>query len=121
MPDQPLPARSGGGGTRRTRGARGVSQRAAASRIALLLGLALAAGCSFAPQYTRPAAFMGWSVPDILLSGNHGEVDRWRRRQAILRTARRRPDLLVQASLTPEERRWLEEEAAGTTTNEENG
>ena len=51
------------------------------------------------PQYTRPAEFRGWQVPDILLSGNHGEIARWRRRQRILRTAKRRPDLLEKATL----------------------
>lgn len=61
------------------------------------------------PQYTRPADFRGWRVPDILLSGHHEEVRRWRRRQSLLRTAQRRPDLLQRASLTDEERRWLEE------------
>ena len=59
------------------------------------------------PQYTRPADFRGWSAPDILRSGNHAEVDRWRRRQRILRTSRRRPDLLAAANLTKEERAWL--------------
>ena len=57
------------------------------------------------PQYTRPAEFRGWKVPDILLSGNHGEIARWRRRQRILRTARRRPDLLDKACLNDEEQR----------------
>jgi tRNA (guanine37-N1)-methyltransferase len=57
------------------------------------------------PQYTRPADFRGWRVPDILLSGNHGEIARWRRRQRIVRTARRRPDLIEKACLTDEERR----------------
>ncbi|MBI5285959.1 MAG: tRNA (guanosine(37)-N1)-methyltransferase TrmD [Chloroflexi bacterium] len=62
------------------------------------------------PQYTRPAVFRGMPVPDILLSGHHAEIAKWRRRQSILRTARRRPDLLAKANLTPEERRWLEEQ-----------
>jgi tRNA (guanine37-N1)-methyltransferase len=62
------------------------------------------------PQYTRPAEYRGWRVPDILLSGHHEEIRRWRRRQSLLRTARRRPDLLRQARLTEDERRWLEEE-----------
>ncbi len=53
------------------------------------------------PQYTRPAEFRGWQVPDILLSGNHGEIAKWRRQQRILRTARRRPDLLQQALREP--------------------
>ena len=46
------------------------------------------------PQYTRPAEFRGWRVPDILLSGNHAEIARWRRRQALEWTRQRRPDLL---------------------------
>lgn len=46
------------------------------------------------PQYTRPAEFRGWKVPDILVSGHHGEVERWRRQQARERTQHRRPDLL---------------------------
>jgi len=59
------------------------------------------------PQYTRPADFRGLTVPDVLLSGNHREIARWRRRESLLRTLRRRPDLLAQADLTEEERRWL--------------
>jgi tRNA (guanine37-N1)-methyltransferase len=46
------------------------------------------------PQYTRPADFRGWKVPEVLLSGDHGKVDEWRRTQRIDRTRRRRPDLL---------------------------
>lgn len=64
------------------------------------------------PQYTRPADFCGWRVPDMLLSGHHAEIARWRRRQSLLRTARRRPDLLARARLAVEERRWLEEHPA---------
>jgi len=52
------------------------------------------------PHYTRPPEFRGWKVPDVLLSGNHKEISDWRRRQSILRTARRRPDLLGKAELT---------------------
>jgi len=66
------------------------------------------------PQYTRPADFRGWQVPDTLLSGHHGEVARWRRRQAILRTALRRPDLLARAELTPAERDWLAQTLAAS-------
>ncbi len=47
-----------------------------------------------APQYTRPAEFRGWKIPDILLSGNHAEIARWRKEQALKRTKRNRPDLL---------------------------
>ena len=61
------------------------------------------------PQYTRPADFRGWRVPDILLSGNHGAIAQWRRRQRLLRTARRRPDLLVTACLSEDERRLAED------------
>lgn len=56
------------------------------------------------PQYTRPASFEGMDVPDVLLSGDHARIARWRREQAVLRTARRRPDLLEKAELTPAER-----------------
>ncbi|MDF1535164.1 MAG: tRNA (guanosine(37)-N1)-methyltransferase TrmD [bacterium] len=60
------------------------------------------------PQYTRPAEFMGSKVPEILLSGDHGKVDRWRREQSLLRTLERRPDLLETAELTEEDRKFLE-------------
>ena len=59
------------------------------------------------PQYTRPAEFRGMSVPEVLLSGNHGEIACWRRQQGLLRTGRRRPDLLARAELTEEEKQWL--------------
>ncbi len=61
------------------------------------------------PHYTRPAEFRGWRVPEILISGHHGEVAGWRRRAALLKTLRRRPDLLEKAGLTDQERRWLAE------------
>jgi len=47
-----------------------------------------------APQYTRPAEFRGWKVPEVLLSGNHAEIARWRQEQAVKRTRQNRPDLL---------------------------
>jgi len=56
------------------------------------------------PQYTRPAVYREWSVPDVLLSGNHAQVAKWRREQAILRTLKRRPELLDKANLCLEER-----------------
>jgi tRNA (guanine37-N1)-methyltransferase len=59
------------------------------------------------PQYTRPADFRGMGVPEVLLSGNHGEIARWRRQQSLLRTAQRRPDLLAGAELSEEEKQWL--------------
>jgi tRNA (guanine37-N1)-methyltransferase len=59
------------------------------------------------PQYTRPAEFRGWRVPEVLLSGHHAEIARWRREQGVLRTARRRPDLLARAPLSDKERRMV--------------
>ncbi|HEX7364428.1 MAG TPA: tRNA (guanosine(37)-N1)-methyltransferase TrmD [Dehalococcoidia bacterium] len=61
------------------------------------------------PQYTRPEMFRGWAVPSILLSGDHGEVARWRRRQSLLRTSKRRPDLIEKAVLSKEDRKLLSE------------
>ena len=52
------------------------------------------------PQYTRPPVFRGWPVPDILLSGNHAQIARWRRKEAIRRTRERRPDLFTQLDLS---------------------
>jgi tRNA (guanine37-N1)-methyltransferase len=60
------------------------------------------------PQYTRPGEYRGLRVPDALLSGHHAEIERWRRERSIERTARRRPDMLRDADLTSEERRFLE-------------
>jgi tRNA (guanine37-N1)-methyltransferase len=62
------------------------------------------------PQYTRPPVYRDWEVPLILLSGNHGEVDKWRRRQRLLRTRDLRPDLLEGVEMTAAERRWLDEQ-----------
>ena len=61
------------------------------------------------PQYTRPAEFRGWTVPDVLLSGDHQAVARWRRRQSLQRTLQRRPDLLEKADLSQEDREFLRE------------
>lgn len=61
------------------------------------------------PQYTRPAEFKGARVPDILLSGNHQAIARWRRREQLRRTLERRPELLDTAPLTEEDRLFLEE------------
>jgi tRNA (guanine37-N1)-methyltransferase len=72
------------------------------------------------PQYTRPPDFRGIGVPDILLSGNHGAVARWRRQQRIIRTARRRPDLIESARISEEERRLaLETRDAAVPPNED--
>jgi tRNA (guanine37-N1)-methyltransferase len=59
------------------------------------------------PHYTRPPVFRDWSVPDILLSGDHGRIARWRRQQALLRTRQRRPDLLEKADLSESDRDYL--------------
>ncbi len=60
------------------------------------------------PQYTRPSEYRGWPVPEVLLSGNHAEIAHWRRRESLRRTLERRPDLLETASLTEEDRQFLE-------------
>jgi len=62
------------------------------------------------PHYTRPAEYREWKVPDMLLSGNHRQIELWRRRESLLRTRKRRPDLLMDTVLTDEEKRWLAEE-----------
>ncbi|WP_336773075.1 tRNA (guanosine(37)-N1)-methyltransferase TrmD [Paenibacillus sp. MMO-58] len=59
------------------------------------------------PHYTRPPVFRDWAVPDVLVSGNHAKIDTWRREQSLLRTLKRRPDLLEKAELTDKERKWL--------------
>lgn len=61
------------------------------------------------PHYTRPAEFRGLKAPEVLLSGNHAEIERWRRRKAIEKTLRRRPDLIAKSSLSQGEQRELEE------------
>ena len=60
------------------------------------------------PQYTRPAEFRGHKVPDILVSGHHSEIAKWRRREALRRTLIRRPDLLDYADLTTEDREFID-------------
>jgi tRNA (guanine37-N1)-methyltransferase len=61
------------------------------------------------PHFTRPPEFRGQKVPDILLSGDHAKIERWRREQALLRTLERRRDLLMKASLSDEDRKFLSE------------
>jgi len=60
------------------------------------------------PHYTRPAEFRGWTVPDILLSGDHGKIERWRREQALKRTFDKRPDMLEKTDLTEEDLKFVE-------------
>ncbi len=61
------------------------------------------------PQYTRPSSFRGVEVPEVLLSGNHSAIERWRRKEALRRTSKRRPDLLANAQLSSEDKKLLEE------------
>jgi tRNA (guanine37-N1)-methyltransferase len=68
-----------------------------------------ARGILDSPQYTRPARFRGLDVPEVLLSGHHGEIARWRRREALVRTLDRRPDLLDTARLDQDDRALLRE------------
>jgi len=69
------------------------------------------------PQYTRPSDFRGMKIPDVLLSGHHEEIRRWRRKESLRRTQRLRPDLLNEADLSEEDRELLlkieEEDALG--------
>ncbi|HVA63310.1 MAG TPA: tRNA (guanosine(37)-N1)-methyltransferase TrmD [Terriglobales bacterium] len=60
------------------------------------------------PHYTRPVEFAGWEVPEVLRQGNHANIARWRRRQALRKTRAQRPDLFAQLSLTPADREGLE-------------
>jgi tRNA (guanine37-N1)-methyltransferase len=60
------------------------------------------------PQYTRPEAFREWTVPEILLSGDHGKIARWRQVMSLARTWQRRPDLLETADLSPQEQKWVD-------------
>ena len=60
------------------------------------------------PQYTRPPVYKNWSVPEVLLSGNHGQIAEWRREQTIIRTLKRRPELLDKANLGSKEEQLIE-------------
>jgi tRNA (guanine37-N1)-methyltransferase len=61
------------------------------------------------PQYTRPSDFRGWPVPEVLLSGNHAQIARWRREQVLRRTVERRPDLIDKSKLGQEEKQLVEQ------------
>ena len=60
------------------------------------------------PHYTRPPEFRGWKVPDVLLSGDHAKIDKWRREQALTRTFNKRPDMLDKADLSKKENKFVE-------------
>ena len=68
-----------------------------------------ASGLLEGPQYTRPATYEGWNVPDVLLSGHHAAIERWKRTMALHRTLDRRPDLLDRSRLSEEDRRELDQ------------
>lgn len=65
------------------------------------------------PHYTRPPEFRGWQAPDVLLSGDHAKIDKWRRQQALERTFKKRPDMLEKAELTKEDLKFIEKLKAG--------
>ncbi len=67
-----------------------------------------ATGLLEGPHYTRPAVFRGWSVPEVLVSGNHAAIERWRREEALRRTWQRRPELLRSARLTEQDQAFLD-------------
>jgi tRNA (guanine37-N1)-methyltransferase len=71
------------------------------------------------PHYTRPDVFEGLAVPKVLLSGNHADIDRWRLAQAVARTWRRRPDLILGRALSPEAQRLLDEFLAAEAVEED--
>jgi tRNA (guanine37-N1)-methyltransferase len=70
------------------------------------------------PQYTRPEIFRNWKVPDVLLSGNHAQIAQWRREQAIIRTFKRRPDLLNKAELSFKEQEYTADLSTEDQKNE---
>ena len=61
------------------------------------------------PQYTRPFSYRGWDVPPVLLSGNHKEINDWRRKQSIIRTVQKRPDMIDLSVLSSDELKLLEQ------------
>lgn len=72
------------------------------------------------PHYTRPAEFRDWRVPEILLSGHHAEIAKWRRKKSLERTVERRPDLIERARLTDEDRKLLVELLSERASEEDN-
>ena len=72
------------------------------------------------PHYTRPPEFRGWKVPDILLSGDHAKIDKWRREQALSRTFNKRPDMLEKAELNKEDKKIVERLKSQTRNESDN-
>lgn len=60
------------------------------------------------PHYTRPPEFRGWQVPEVLLSGDHGKIEKWRREQALIRTFNKRPDMIEKAELSEADKKFIE-------------
>jgi tRNA (guanine37-N1)-methyltransferase len=60
------------------------------------------------PHYTKPSEFRGWKVPDILLSGDHAKIEKWRREQALSRTLNKRPDMLEEAELSEKDKKFIQ-------------
>jgi tRNA (guanine37-N1)-methyltransferase len=60
------------------------------------------------PHYTRPPEFRGWQVPEVLLSGDHGKIEKWRREQALIRTFNKRPDMIEKAELSEADKKFVE-------------
>jgi len=69
------------------------------------------------PHYTRPPTFRGWSVPDVLLSGDHARIEKWRREQALSRTLNKRPDMLEKADLSEADKKFLESKTSSSRKN----
>ena len=59
------------------------------------------------PHYTKPAEFRGWKVPDVLISGDHAKIEKWRREQALKRTLNKRPDMLEKAELNEADKKFI--------------
>ena len=71
------------------------------------------------PQYTRPPEFRGWTVPDVLLSGNHAQIADWRKEQSLLRTAERRPDLIGKIKLSADDKKLIKAHRSTVSTGVE--
>jgi tRNA (guanine37-N1)-methyltransferase len=71
------------------------------------------------PHYTRPVKFRDWEVPEVLVSGHHENIDKWRNKQSLFRTLDRRPDLLEGRKFTKQEKKWLEEWHADNNSKQE--
>ena len=69
------------------------------------------------PHYTRPPEFRGWRVPDVLLSGHHAAIARWRRKESLRRTRARRPDLLARLDLSPQDEKLLADDSGDETAD----